>query len=118
MHFACEKDLLTKEIAVAQEIISSRNTLSILSNVLLDNRDGNLLVRATDLKVSFETNIAVETKIPGTVTVFCDKFLSILRSLPEGEVNIEMQDDTMMHISPLFKKIDFKLKSVPADKYL
>ncbi len=117
MQFACEKELLTKEIAVAQEIISSRNTLSILSNVLLDNREGNLLVRATDLKVSFETNIQVETKVAGSVTVFCDKFLGILRSLPEGEVDIELQEDMMMHISPLFKKIDFKLKSVPADKY-
>ena len=42
MKFSCEKELIVKEIAIAQEIISSRNTLSILSNVFLETRD-NLL---------------------------------------------------------------------------
>ena len=117
MHFSCEKELIVKEIAVAQEIISSRNTLSILSNVLLENRDNLLAIKATDLKVSFQTQIAVETKSSGTVTVFCDKFLGILRSLPEGEVEVELQSDGMLYIRPVFQKIDFKLKSIPSDKY-
>ena len=55
MHFACERDVLLKEIAIAQEIISSRNTLSILSNVLLSCQDNLLMIKATDLKVSFQT---------------------------------------------------------------
>jgi DNA polymerase-3 subunit beta len=84
MHFSCEKELIVKEIAVAQEIISSRNTLSILSNVLLENRDNLLAIKATDLKVSFQTQIAVETKSSGTVTVFCDKFLGILQPAGGG----------------------------------
>jgi len=117
MHFSCEKELIVKEIAVAQEIISSRNTLSILSNVLLENRDNLLSIKATDLKVSFQTQIAVETKSSGSVTVFCDKFLGILRSLPEGEVEVELQSDGMLYIRPVFQKIDFKLKSIPSDKY-
>jgi len=91
MHFACEKETLVKEIAVAQEIISSRNTLSILYNLLLENRDNLLSIRATDLKVSFQTRVPVETRKAGSVTVFCDKFLGILRSLPEGEVEVELQ---------------------------
>jgi DNA polymerase-3 subunit beta len=117
MHFSCEKELIVKEIAVAQEIISSRNTLSILSNVLLETRDNQLTIKATDLKVSFQTRIAVETKSSGSVTVFCDKFLGILRSLPEGEVEVELQPDQMLYIRPVFQKIDFKLKSIPSDKY-
>ena len=117
MHFSCEKDLLVKEIAIAQEIISSRNTLSILSNVFLETRDNLLSIRATDLKVSFQTQVAVETKKAGSVTVYCDKFLGILRSLPEGEVDVELQEDQMLFIRPLFQKIDFKLKSIPSDKY-
>ena len=54
MKFSCERDVLIKEIQIAQEIISSRNALSILSNVLLSANNGSLLIRATDLKVSFE----------------------------------------------------------------
>ncbi len=117
MKFSCERDILIKEISIAQEIISSRNTLSILSNVYLKTEDDNLTVKATDLKVSFETSIPVKTEDPGTTTVFCDRFLSILRALPPGEVEFEMEDSLMLTIRPLFKKIDFHLKSIHPEKY-
>ena len=116
MKFVCNRGDLLKEISIAQEIISSRNTLSILSNVMLDTYEGKLTVRATDLKVSFETVIPVDTQIPGSTTVFCDKFLGILRSLPDGEVEYELQDQRL-NIRPMFKKIDFQLKSIAGEKY-
>jgi DNA polymerase-3 subunit beta len=117
MHFSCERDILLKEIAIAQEIISSRNTLSILSNVLLNCQDNLLTIKATDLKVSFQTQIEVDTKTSGSITVFCDKLLGILRSLPEGELEIKLDENLMVSIRPVFQKIDFNLKSVPSDKY-
>lgn len=117
MHFSCEKETLTKEISIAQEIISSRNSLSILSNVLLETRDNLLTIKATDLKVSFQTSVAVDTKIPGNITVFCDKFLGILRSLPEGEIDFQLENELLLYIRPVFKKIDFKLKIISAEKY-
>jgi DNA polymerase-3 subunit beta len=117
MHFACERDILLKEIAIAQEIISSRNTLSILSNVLLNCQDNLLTIKATDLKVSFQTHVKVESKAPGSITVFCDKLLGILRSLPEGEIEMKLNENLMVSIRPVFQKIDFNLKSVPSDKY-
>lgn len=117
MNFSCEKEAILKEISIAQEIISSKSSLSILSNVLLETRDNILVIKATDLKVSFETQIQVETKVPGSITVFCDKFLGILRSLPEGEIDFEIQEDVLLYIRPVFQKIDFKLRSIPSDKY-
>ena len=88
MKFVCDRNVILKEITVAQEIISTRNTLSILSNVLLQVEDSKLTIKATDLKVSFETSIPVETNEQGSTTVYCDKFLGILRSLPEGDVEV------------------------------
>lgn len=117
MKFSCEKDKILKEISIAQEIISSRNSLSILSNVLMDARENTLKIRATDLKVSCETSIPVETAAPGSTTIFCDKLLGILRSLPEGEVDFEMKEDGLLFIKPQAKKIDFRLKSIASEKY-
>jgi len=116
MKFTCEKNVLLQEISVAQEIISSKNALSILSNVLLIAETSTLIIKATDLKVSFETRVPISAEVPGSTTVFCDKFLGILRSLPEGEVEFE-QDDQRLVIRPLFKKIDFQLKSIASDKF-
>ncbi|MBT3273775.1 MAG: DNA polymerase III subunit beta [Spirochaetales bacterium] len=116
MKFVSNKADILKEISVAQEIISSRNSLSILSNVLIEANDSVLTIKATDLKVSFETSIPVETTEPGTTTVFCDRFLGILRSLPDGDIEFEQQDQRL-DIRPLYKKIDFQLKSIAGDKF-
>lgn len=117
MKFSCERDVIAKEIAVAQEVITSKNNVSILSNVYLSADDGTLLIRATDLKVSFETKIPVDVKAPGATTILCDKLLGILRSLPSGEIEFEKSDGNNFVIRPLFKKIDFQLRSIEADKF-
>jgi DNA polymerase III subunit beta len=117
MKFTCSRDDILKEISVAQEVISSKNSLSVLSNVLLTVSKGELSLQATDLKVGFETSLPVETVQEGTTTAFCDKLLNILRSLPEGDVELEQADPTMLRIRPLSKKVDFQLRCIPSDKY-
>ena len=116
MKFTCEKNNLTKEISIAQEIISSKNALSILSNVLLEAENNTLTIKATDLKVGFETRIPVDISVPGSTTIYCDKFLGILRSLPDGDVEFELKDGKL-YIKPLFKKINFQLKSIASEQY-
>jgi DNA polymerase-3 subunit beta len=117
MKFTCSRDDLQKEISIAQEVISSKNSLSVLSNVLLTAGKGELKLQATDLKVGFETSLPVEVVQEGTTTAFCDKLLNILRSLPEGEVELEQADPTMLRIRPLSKKVNFQLRCIPSDKY-
>jgi DNA polymerase III subunit beta len=117
MKFTCSRDDILKEISVAQEVISSKNSLSVLSNVLLTASKGELRLQATDLKVGFETSLPVEIVQEGTTTAFCDKLLNILRSLPEGDVEFEQADPTMLRIRPLSKKVDFQLRCIPSDKY-
>jgi DNA polymerase-3 subunit beta len=116
MKFTCEKNNLTKEISIAQEIISSKNALSILSNVLMEAENNTLTIKATDLKVGFETSIPVDISVPGSTTIYCDKFLSILRSLPDGDIEFELKDGKL-YIKPLFKKINFQLKSIASEQY-
>lgn len=116
MKFTCEKNSIQKEISVAQEIISTRNALSILSNVLLVAEDNAITIKATDLKVGFETRIPADIAEEGNTTVFCDKFLGILRSLPEGDIEFEQSGNRLL-IKPLFKKINFQLKSIAGDKF-
>lgn len=120
MRFTVERDVITREIQIAQEIIASRSNISILSNVLLEAREGSLRIQATDLKVSFDTMIPVLTSEEGKTTVYCDKLLSILRSVPSGEIEFVQNPESTGEnfvIRPTFKKIDFRLRSIPADKF-
>lgn len=117
MKFICDKSTLLKEISIAQEIISVKNALSILSNIWMEAKEGSLTIKATDLKIFFETQIPIHVEVPGQTTVFCDKFLGILRSLPEGEIEYELQDNNRFFIKPVGSKIEMQLKTIPTDKF-
>jgi DNA polymerase-3 subunit beta len=116
MKFTCEKNAFAREISFAQEIIASKNALSIMSNVLLEAFEGSLSIRATDIKVSFETSIPIDTAEQGIVTVFCDKLSGILSSIPEGEITLE-QEDSKVIIKPTFKKVRFQLKTIAGERF-
>jgi DNA polymerase-3 subunit beta len=116
MKFTCEKNSFAREISFAQEIIASKNALSIMSNVFLEASEGALSLKATDIKVSFETVIPVDTAEPGSVTVFCDKLSGILATIPEGDIAVE-QDDAKVIVKPTFKKVRFQLKTISSEKF-
>jgi DNA polymerase-3 subunit beta len=116
MKFTCEKNSFAREISFAQEIIASKNALSIMSNVLLEATEGSLSLKATDIKVSFETVIPVDTVEPGAVTVFCDKLSGILATIPEGDISVE-QDESKVIVKPTFKKVRFQLKTISSEKF-
>ncbi|MCL1932164.1 MAG: DNA polymerase III subunit beta [Treponema sp.] len=116
MKFICERNTLLKEISMAQEVIASKNVISILSNIYIEAVNNTLIIRATDLKVHFETKVPVTVVEPGPATVFGEKFLGILNSVPEGEIEIE-QNDNKVKIKTSVKKANFQLKSMSFDKF-
>jgi len=116
MRFTCERSVLLKETAIANEIIASKNAISILSNIYFEANDGFLTIKATDLKVNFETRVPVDILEPGSVTVYLDKFYGILNSIPDGEVEFE-QIENKINIKTSVKKARFQLKSIASDKF-
>lgn len=116
MKFTFDRDAMVKEIAIAQEIISTKNAMSILSNILLIAENNTLYIKATDIKVNFETKLPVIVDEEGSTTIFCDKFMSILSSLPSGEIEF-IQNDIKVSIKPMAKKVKFDLKSMASDKF-
>jgi len=116
MKFICERNILIKEVSMAQEIIASKNVISILSNIYLEAKDDSLTIKATDLKVNFETKVPVTVIEPGPSTVFGEKFLGILNSIPEGQIEFE-QKDNKVKVKTSAKKANFQLKSMSSDKF-
>jgi DNA polymerase-3 subunit beta len=116
MKFTCERSVLLKEVSIAQEIISSKNAISILSNIYLEAEDSVLIIKATDIKVNFETRLPVEVEEKGSTTVFGEKFLGILSSIPDGELEFEQKDINIV-IRPRAKKIKFQLRCIASEKY-
>jgi len=116
MKFSFDRDAMIKEIAIAQEIITNKSPISILSNILLEAADNTLTIKASDTSVNFITHLPVEVEQEGTTTIYCDKFMGILTSIPAGQVEFE-QEDIKVTIRPVSKKIKFQLKSIASDKF-
>jgi DNA polymerase-3 subunit beta len=116
MKFSCDRSVLLKEISIAQEIILSKNAISILSNIYLEAENDTLIIKSTDIKVNFETKVPVLVLESGSTTVFGEKFLGILNTIPDGELEFD-QNDTKIVIRPQSKKIKFQLKSIASDKF-
>jgi len=116
MRFTFERGILLKEIAMANEIIASKNAISILSNIYLEAKDNSLTIKATDRSVNFETKVPVTVMKEGSVTVYGDKFFGIINSVPDGEIEFE-QVDNKINIKTAIKKAKFQLKSIASEKF-
>ena len=82
-----KKDLLDG-LNKVHSVVEKKNTLQILSNILLSATGESLVIKATDLEVSMETVLPVQVLEEGKATVSAKNFLEIVRELPEKEINI------------------------------
>lgn len=116
MKFTFDRDAMIKEISIAQEIISNKSPISILSNILLIAKNNILTIKASDTSVNFISTIPVEIQEEGNTTIYCDKFMAILSNSPSGEIEF-FQEDIKVTIKPLLKRRTFQLKSIASDKF-
>ncbi len=118
MKFICQRDTILKEIEYANSFTSQRNALSITSNVLLENYQNSLTIKATDgSKMGFTTSFPVITAVPGAITVTSDKLLSILKTLPSMDLVFEDTDDKLNISLSQESKVSFNLRTLDADKF-
>jgi DNA polymerase-3 subunit beta len=86
MKFSVAREALLKPLQAVNGVVERRQTMPILSNVLLITKDDQLSVTATDLEVELVAQADVETEAGGEITVSGRKLLDICRALPEGVV--------------------------------
>lgn len=116
MKFVFDKKTLVDEISVAQKIIATKNAATVFSNVYLEAGDNVLIIKAADSSGTFQTKIPIETKEKGSAIVYCDKFMSILASIPDGEAEFSLQEKDAV-IKSLMAKLKYKLKCMSTGKY-
>lgn len=118
MKFVTNRDALFGVLGVAQDVISIKSPVSILSNVLLqtDKENQKVIVKCTNSTVNAITSFNAEIEEPGEITIFCDKLMNIISSLPPGDVEIFTQQ-TEIIVEPVAKKIKFKIKTLASDKF-
>lgn len=86
------KEQIVGGLHAVQNVVSSRSTLPVLSNVLLRAQGKSLELTATDLDVTIATTVEASVKQPGASTVPVKKMFGIIRELPDSEIELEVDD--------------------------
>src|SRR6059036_3063932 len=100
MELTVAKADLQKELQLCQGIVEKRSTIPILSNVLLRAADGRLQIAATDLDVTILSSCAARITTSAGVTIEAKRLFDIVRSLPDEDVHITLQETTHSSSTP------------------
>lgn len=117
MKATIERATLLRCLSHVQSVVERRNTIPILSNVLIEAAGGGTLrVMATDLDLQVvETMGAVSVESPGAITVSAHLLFDIARKLPDGsQVSVETADNRMVVKAGRSR---FALPTLPRDDF-
>ena len=108
---------LLKPLGHVQSVVERRNTIPILSNVLLNGSNGRLSLTATDMDMDIIETVDCNVLQEGTVTVPAHTLYDIIRKLPDGcDISIE-SDNEGRFISVEAGRSNFTLPVLPADEF-
>lgn len=115
MKLKVNRENLLKPLQQVAGVVERRQTLPVLSNVLLQVEPGQLSMTGTDLEVELIGRVALEGAEAGEITVPARKLLDICRELPDrAEIELESTDQRLTIKSGRFRST---LSTLPADDF-
>ena len=116
MKATIERATLLKSLGHVQSVVERRNTIPILSNVLIEaSDDGSLRLMATDLDLQVDESVPANISQAGATTVSAHTFFDIVRKLPEGsQVEITASEGKMQVVAG---RARFNLSTLPRDDF-
>ena len=117
MQFNIKRDTLLKSLNFVQGVVEKKNTLPILSNVLLQVKDSKLSIVATDLDIVFYDEIE-EVKVlkEGSTTTSAAILFDILRKISSNsDLNFDLKTENKLSLKS--ENSDFNLLCLPTDNF-
>jgi len=116
MKATIERATLLKSLGHVQSVVERRNTIPILSNVLIEaNADGSIRLMATDLDLQINESVEAQVETPGATTVSAHTLFDIARKLPEGsQVSLAAAEGKMAVNAG---RARFNLQTLPRDDF-
>lgn len=116
MKATIERATLLKSLGHVQSVVERRNTIPILSNVLIEaTAEGTLRLMATDLDLQIVELVPASVEQPGATTVSAHTLFDIARKLPEGsQVELSAAEGKMRVVAG---RAQFNLQTLPKDDF-
>lgn len=115
MEFQINQEILLRALQLVQNVVEPRQTLPILSNVLLETGNQAMKVSATDLEVAVNTTVPAVVTTPGGITLNARKFYDIVRELPPEVVKLKVQENS--RVSLVCGRAAYKIVGLPKEDF-
>jgi DNA polymerase III subunit beta len=116
MKATIERATLLKGLGHVHSVVERRNTIPILSNVLIEaEEDGGLRLMATDLDLQINERVEADVSEPGATTVPAHTLFDIVRKLPEGSQVELIAAEGRMQVNA--GRARFTLATLPRDDF-
>jgi len=116
MKLRIARDELLMGLQRVQGVVEKRNTMPILSNILLEAKtDDSVDVVATDLEIGLRGMYKAKVEARGSATLAARKLYEILKELPEGELDLTVGENHWATIQS--GKSQFKIVGLPSSEY-
>jgi len=100
LRITCSKDELVDGLSLVGRAVSSRTAIQILSGILLEAREGELRLAATDMELSLRAAVPARVEGDGAVVLPGRTLVDIARLLPSDEVTIEHRaSESVVHVT-------------------
>lgn len=116
MKLTIERAQLLRSLGHVQSVVEKRNTIPILSNVLIGAADGRLSLTATDMELEIVEATAADILSPGALTAPAHTLYDIVRKLPDG-AQIEIDGSTGNSVTVRSGRSTFKLGMLPTEDF-
>ncbi|HSH63432.1 DNA polymerase III subunit beta [Methyloceanibacter sp.] len=117
MRLSIDKLSLSRALAHVASVVERRNTIPILSNVLLSIGNNELTLTATDLDMEIVETVPATAKGEGATTVPAHMLHDIVRKLPEGSDIALQRDGAEGRLTVTSGPAQFSLQTLPADDF-
>jgi len=107
MEFIINRQSLHSELQLIKGVLEKKNTMPILSNVLIEAENNQLTMKSTDLDVGFITKCPAQVIEPGAFTIDAAKLLEILGSCSDQQMSFSMNEGTLLNIVSAEGNIQF-----------
>lgn len=114
MQFSCNQDTFAKYLNAVSRIVNNKPGLPILNNILFTVEKGKLVMGATDLEISINTWMGVETKEEGSVTVPAKQLSEFVNSIPSQRVDVSLEKQ-VLSVNTLNNSAEFH--TIPSDDF-
>ena len=115
MKVKISRDELLVALQRVQGVVEKRNTMPILSNILLEAKQDGIEVSATDLEIGMRALYKATVSEAGTLTVSARKLFEIIKELRDGEIELATSENNWLTIQA--GKSQFKIVSLSAGDY-